>query len=134
MSMQKPSKTYPKRGEIYIADLNPGFGQEIHKKRPILIVSKNDFNQTMHTVILLPLSSIVPKVIGPDSMPFPKIKGLEKESVLLITQIRAVDKNRLIKKIGKISQNKMKQVEEALKLVLGLIEQWFLLKIFLRLS
>lgn len=120
MLMQKPSRTYPKRGEVYIADLNPGFGQEIHKKRPVLIVSENNFNQIMHTVVLLPLSSIVPEVIGPDLMLFPKIKGLEKESVLLITQIRAVDKERLVKKIGKISKVKLTEAEEKLKMVLEL--------------
>ncbi len=120
--MQKPLRNYPKRGEVYIADLDPAFGKEIHKKRPVLIISGNNFNQIMHTVVLLPLSSIIPQVIGPDLMIFPKITALDKESVLLLTQIRAVDKIRLIKKVGKISMTYLKEVEEALKLILGLTQ------------
>lgn len=118
--MPRPLKNYPKRTELYIVDLNPGFGREIHKKRPALIISENNFNETMHTVVVLPLSSIVPKVIGPDMMKLPKIKGLNKESVILLTQIRAIDKDRLIEKIGKMPNKKMSDVEDSLKLLLGM--------------
>lgn len=124
MLMRKHLKNYPKRREIHIADLNPSFGHEIHKKRPILIISDDSFNQTMPTVVVLPLSSIVPKVIGPDLMYFPKIKGLDKKSVLLLTQTRAVDKDRIIGKVGRLPKIRMAEVENALKLVLGISETY----------
>lgn len=117
--MQKFGTDYPKRGEIFIADLEPGYGREIRKKRPALIISGNDFNQTFPTVVMVPFSSIVPEFVGPDVVKFNSIKGLYKQSALITTQIRAVDKSRLIKKVGKISKSKMKEVEESLKLVLG---------------
>lgn len=121
MPMQKSGKDYPKRGEIFIADLEPGYGKEIRKKRPALIISGNDFNKTFPTVVTIPFSSIVPDFVGPDVIKFFNIKGLVKESALITTQIRSIDKVRLIKKVGKISEPKMQEVEGALKLVLAII-------------
>src|SRR3990167_1128470 len=119
--MQKRSKNYPRRGEIHIADLSPAFGREIHKKRPILIISSDILNQNSPTVIMLPLSSILPQYIGPDEVKIPKTTGLDKDSVILISQIRAIDKDRFIKKVGPITADKLFEVEDALKLVLGMI-------------
>lgn len=120
--MPRNSQDYPKRGEIYIADLNPSFGQEIHKKRPVLIISNNVINQNFPTVIMVPLSSIVPREIGVDLVKVYKDVGLDQESVVLTTQIRSIDKNRLVKKVGKLPNEKLEEVEDALKLVLGMIE------------
>lgn len=122
MPMQKSGKDYPKRGEIFIADLEPGYGKEIRKKRPAIIISGDDFNKTFPTVVTIPFSSIVPDFVGPDVIKFNNnIKGLVKESALITTQIRSIDKVRLIKKVGKISKPKMQEVEGALKLVLAII-------------
>ena len=68
--MQKSGKSYPKRGEIYIADLDPAYGLEIHKKRPALIISNNALNRALPTVIIVPFSSIMPQEFGPDLVPF----------------------------------------------------------------
>jgi len=118
--MPKNLQTYPKRGEIYIADLNPAFGREIHKKRPVLVISNDVINKNFPTVIMAPLSSIVPKFIGSDQVIVPKAVGLDKESVVLTTQIRSIDKSRLIERIGNLSQDKLLEVEDSLKLVLGM--------------
>lgn len=118
--MQRHLKNYPKRGEIYIADLNPAFGREIHKKRPVLIISSDVLNQISSTVIMLPLSSIVPRFIGPDIVKLSRVEGLNKDSIILISQIRAIDRTRLSKRIGKITDDKIEEIEDALKLVLGL--------------
>ena len=119
--MPRNSLNYPKRGEIFIADLNPAFGREIHKKRPILIISRNLLNQTLPTVVMIPLSSIVPEFVGPDVVKIkdPKI-GLVRDSALIVNQIRSIDKSRLVKKAGKLNQIKMEEVEQALKVVLDL--------------
>lgn len=118
--MQKSGIDYPKRGEIFVADLEPGFGREFRKKRPALIISNNLFNETFPTVVAIPFSSIVPEFVGPDVVKFPKQKGLEKKSALITTQVRAIDKSRLTKKMGKISKQRLLEVEEAVKLVLGI--------------
>lgn len=120
MSMLKPLKSYPKRGEVYVADLNPGSGREIHKKRPVLIISSNLLNENSFTVIMVPLSSIVPKNLSFDMIAVSDLEGLHKKSVILVDQIRSVDRERLLKKIGVVSKEKMFEVEDALKLVLGM--------------
>ncbi len=119
--MQKHLKSYPKRGEIFVADLDPGYGHEMHKKRPVLIISNSALNQVLPTVITIPFSSIVPKFIGPDVVKIIDLKiGLNKESALIINQMRSIDKSRLVKKIGTLSSRKQLEVDQALKLVLGL--------------
>lgn len=120
--MQKFGKSYPKRREIFITDLDPGYGREIRKKRPVLIVSGDSFNQIFPTVVIVPLSSIVPEFVGPDVIKFSSQKGMEKQAALITTQMRSIDKDRLIKKISKISKQKMAEVKDAIKLVLGLEE------------
>lgn len=119
MSMQKPLKEYPKRGEVYIADLDPTFGREIHKKRPVLIISNNLINQNSFHVIAVPFSSIVPQIMGPDMVKV-SLSGLSEESVIMTDQIKSIDKVRLLKKVRKISKQKMQEVEKAVKLVLAL--------------
>ena len=107
------------RSEIWITNFNPSFGTELHKNRPALVISSNEVNKIHPRIIVIPIStknysglSIV--AIAPNR------SGLNEESVILPTEIRAVDKIRLIKKIGKISKQKMIEVENAIKLVLGM--------------
>lgn len=123
MRMRKYSIKYPKRGDIFVADLNPSFGREIHKKRPVLVVSNNILNKELPTVIIIPFSSIVPQFIGPDVVKVAlKAIGLDKKSLAMINHIRSIDKKRLVKKIGTISKGKLREVEEAIKIVLDLRE------------
>src|SRR3989344_4532788 len=96
MLIQKHSKSYPKRGEIFVTDLNPGFGSEIRKRRPVVIISSDTQNKVFTATIIAPFSSIIPKFIGPDVVYVEKQKGLNKNSVILTSQIRAIDKIRLI--------------------------------------
>lgn len=119
--MPKNSKRFPKRGEIYIADLDPAFGAEVRKRRPVLIISNNIINQISQTVLMVPFSSIIPEFIGPDVVEVGK-ESLEKDSVALVSQIRSIDRKRLLKKIGQLSSDKVLEVEESLKLVLGMVE------------
>lgn len=109
-----------KRGEIWIINLEPGFGREIHKKRPALILSENSIHTNSDHVIIIPASSLVPKLIGIEMVSIGKKEGLDKASVLLPLYIRSVDQERLIKKAGRISKVKLKEIEEAVKIVLDL--------------
>lgn len=108
------------RGEIWLTNFDPAFGTELHKNRPAFIISSNGVNKHHLRVIVIPISTknytglSVVKVTSKGS-------GLDKESVILPTEIRAIDKVRLIKRLGKISKVKLKETEEAVKLVLGLI-------------
>src|SRR5438270_7824426 len=93
-----------KRGDIWIVDLNPGFGREIHKKRPVLIISKNIIHQTTINVIIIPISSQVPQTIGPEMILLDNETGLEKPSVAFPLFIRSIDQARLVKRVGSINQ------------------------------
>ena len=111
-----------KRGDLWVVNLEPGFGREIHKKRPAVIISTNYFNQSTYHVIVIPCTSIVPQVITEDIVPLGKVKGFKEESVLLPLLVRSIDQERLIKKIGRISKEKLLEIEDSLKLVLGMID------------
>ena len=111
-----------RRGELWTVDLRPTIGWEIAKKRPALIISSDQINSESPLVIIIPVSSKIPQVTGFEKILLGKKESnLEKDSVILVNQIRTVDKTRLGKKIGHISEGKLEEVEDALKLVLGLL-------------
>ena len=119
--MQKSLKDYPKRGDIFIADLDPSLGREIRKKRPVLVISNNNLNETLPTVVIIPFSSIIPSFVGPDvAICTPSKTGLDKQSALLTSQMRSIDKDRFVKKIGKLTEDKLLEVEGALTIALEL--------------
>lgn len=111
-----------RRGEVWITDLNPGYGVEIHKKRPVVVISNDLINNHSLRIIVLPFTTQV-RPLNAGKVLIPKGEyNLEKESAILVSDIRSIDKIRLIKKIDKIPQEKMLEVEESLKLVLGITE------------
>lgn len=109
------------RGDIWIVNLDPGFGREIHKKRPALIISKNLIHQVTTNVIIIPISSQVPQVIGPEMVMLDKTSGVKKSSVLLPLFIRSIDQARLVEKVGSLHSETMIEVEKAIKLILDLV-------------
>jgi len=109
-----------KRGEVWIVNLDPGFAREIHKKRPALIVSKDLIHEATTNVIVIPISSQVPLVVGPEMIVVGKEAGVEKRSILLPLFIRSIDQARLVKKIGEITGETMGELEKAIKLILDL--------------
>ena len=111
-----------RRGELWTVDLRHTIGWEIAKKRPALIISSDQINSESPLVIIIPVSSKIPQITGFEKILLGKKESnLEKDSVILVNQIRTVDKTRLGKKIGHISEGKLEEVEDALKLVLGLL-------------
>lgn len=112
-----------KRGDIWVADLR-SVGSEISKKRPLLIVSNTTLNELSPTIITIPFSSRVPKIFGPEAVfASKKEAGITKDSIIITFQLRALSKEKLIKRIGKLKKEKMKGVEESLKVVLGLLNE-----------
>ncbi len=109
-----------KRGQVWVVDLEPSFGREIHKKRPAVIISNDKINQHTPHVVIIPSSSIVPQVLSDDLVNLGKVPGFDKKSVLIPTFIRSIDQDRLLKKIGTLNKSKLLELEEALKLVLGI--------------
>lgn len=106
------------RGEVWLTNFNPPFGTELHKNRPALIISSNEVNKHHPRVIVILISTKNYSGLSVVTIAS-KESGLDKESVVLPAEIRAVDKTRLIKKLGKISKSKIREVEGVIKLVLG---------------
>lgn len=109
-----------KRGEIWTVNLEPSLHREIHKKRPALVISSNNVHKKTYHVIVIPISSQVPKTIGPEMVLVGKKEGLNRQSIVLPIFIRSVDQERLVRKIGSLTETKLLEVAESLRLTLQL--------------
>jgi mRNA interferase MazF len=111
-----------KRGEIYLATLDPVSGKEISKTRPVLIVSNDKNNLFSGTVTILPISSQNLDKIYPFEVSLPKGSGnLPKDSKVKADQIRTIDKMRIIRHIGTLKKDEVNDIEKAIKVHLDLI-------------
>jgi mRNA interferase MazF len=110
-----------KRGEIFLADLDPVKGKEIAKTRPVVVVSNDLNNRFSDTVTILPITSGKLERIFPFEVLLPKGKGnLTKDSKAKADQIRTLDKARLFKIIGRLDPGTIKALEEAIRIHLEL--------------
>lgn len=112
-----------KRGDLYYADLSPVVGSEQGGVRPVLIVQNNVGNKYSPTIIAAAVTSQLEKAKLPTHIMLEAGKyGLPKDSVVLLEQIRTLDKRRLKEKIGELPLNMMTRVNEALLISLGFFE------------
>ncbi len=112
-----------KRGEIYYADLSPVVGSEQGGVRPVLVVQNNVGNRYSPTVIAAAITSKLDKAKLPTHIALPaETCGLSQNSVVLLEQIRTIDKQRLKEKIGELPALLMARVNEALLVSLGFFE------------
>ena len=110
-----------KRGDIFYADLSPVIGSEQGGVRPILIVQNDVGNKYSPTVIAAAITSQINKAKLPTHIEIDsKEYGLTKDSVILLEQIRTIDKRRLREKIGHMDSERMKSVNEAIFVSFGL--------------
>ena len=113
--------TYPRRGEIYLVNFDPTIGAEIQKTRPALILQNDIGNRTSVITIVAAMSS----QIKGKRYPFEVIvlaneSGLSVDSRILLNQIRSIDTRRLIRRLGKLPPERMRDVEHALLISLGI--------------
>ncbi len=109
------------RGDIFLVDLDPGVGSEQKGKRPVLILQNNIGNKYSPTIIIAPITSYISKTNIPTHVKLKEtVSGLKKDSIVLLEQLRTIDKSRIISKIGSISKVTMLEVEKATKISLGL--------------
>ena len=115
--------SYPKRGEIYLASFDPSLGLEIKKTRPALVIQNDIGNRVTEMTIVAPITSTVRFPLNPVHVivPASASTGLTVVSVALMNQIRAIDRGRLVKRLGVIDAQTREQVDEAIKISFGLI-------------
>lgn len=112
---------YIKRGEIYYADLSPVIGSEQGGIRPVLIVQNDVGNKYSPTVIAAAITSQREKSKLPTHIELPALDcGLQKNSIVLLEQIRTIDKKRLKEKMGMLDDNSMNMIDSALSVSFGL--------------
>ena len=110
-----------KRGEIYYADLSPVVGSEQGGLRPVLIVQNDTGNKHSPTVIAAAITSQINKARLPTHIELEaKSYGLTKDSVVLLEQIRTIDKRRLKERMGSLDERLMTQVDNAIAVSFGL--------------
>ncbi|HIW15379.1 MAG TPA: type II toxin-antitoxin system PemK/MazF family toxin [Firmicutes bacterium] len=109
------------RGEIYYADLSPVVGSEQGGVRPVLIVQNEVGNRFSPTVIAAAITSQQEKADLPTHIRVQaNHNGLQKDSIVLLEQIRTLDKRRLRERMGRLSEHDMSQVDEAISVSFGL--------------
>ena len=110
-----------KRGEIYYADLSPVVGSEQGGVRPVLIVQNDIGNRHSPTVIAAAITSRHEKAKLPTHIDLSAVTcGLAKDSVVLLEQIRTIDKRRLRERMGELDTASMQKVNDALSISFGL--------------
>ncbi|MGI6091916.1 MAG: type II toxin-antitoxin system PemK/MazF family toxin [Veillonellaceae bacterium] len=112
-----------KRGDIYYANLSPVVGSEQGGHRPVLILQNDVGNKYSPTVIVGAITSQISKAKLPTHVELnAKEHNLEKDSVVLLEQLRTIDKRRLKEKVTHLGDEIMTKVDDAVKVSLGLIQ------------
>ncbi|MBQ3118418.1 MAG: type II toxin-antitoxin system PemK/MazF family toxin [Clostridia bacterium] len=112
-----------KRGDIFYADLSPVIGSEQGGTRPVLVVQNDVGNKFSPTVIIAAITSQINKAKLPTHIEINAHEvGLLKDSVILLEQVRTIDKKRLREKIGRLDDEQLASVDEALGISFGITE------------
>ena len=110
-----------KRGDVYWADLNPFFGSEQGGTRPVLVLQNDAGNFFSPTLIVAPMSSQVDKRTDlPTHIVLEQVRGLEGPSLIMLEQLKTIDKRRVRSYAGKLTMEQMAEVEAALTGTLGI--------------
>ena len=110
-----------KRGDIFYADLSPVIGSEQGGIRPVIIIQNDIGNKYSPTVIVAAITSQINKAKLPTHVEISSEEyGLNRDSVVLLEQIRTLDKKRLKEKIGHMTEDDMKKVDRALLISISL--------------
>lgn len=110
-----------KQGEIWFANLNPNYGTELGKVRPVVIVQNDDLNEFHLSTIICPITSRTLEKENTLRVSLTKREsGLDKPSDIVLDQIRAIDKSRLRRRVGKMPQGAFVELQAKLKNILDL--------------
>ena len=120
---EKEKVAFPRRGEIYLVHFDPTVGHEIRKTRPAAIIQNDISNQHSPVTIVAAISSQFSDPPFPREVVIEPVEsGLPKRSAVIVNQLRSVDRQRLARKLGQLSGQSMRRVDQALRISLGLVE------------
>lgn len=119
---EKSKVIHPKRGEVYLVSFDPTLGAEIRKTRPALVLQNDIANRYSPITIVAAITSQYEEPLYPTEVLVKRPEGgLTSDSVVLLNQIRSIDKRRLLKRLGTLRPATLKQVDRALEVSLGLV-------------
>ncbi len=120
--MTAPRIIQPIRGDIYLVNFDPTIGSEISKTRPALIIQNNIANESSPITIIAAITSKFDDRLYPTEVLIePPEGGLKTNSVILLNQVRSIDRQRLIRRIGAIGSEKLNEVDRAIQISFGLL-------------
>ncbi len=108
-SQQGARQSPPQQDEVWLVTLDPTQGVEIQKTRPCLVVSPNEMNQHLRTVIIAPMTTV--------ARPYPTRVGVRfqgKQGQVALDQLRAVDRQRLVRRLGRVSAKSAQGISDTL--------------------
>lgn len=112
-----------KRGDVFFAELSPVVGSEQGGTRPVLVIQNDIGNRFSPTVIIAAITAQIQKAKLPTHVEIDAKKyGFERDSVILLEQLRTIDKSRLTDKITQLDDSLMEKVDEALEISVGLVK------------
>jgi mRNA interferase MazF len=112
----------PRRGEVYLVSLDPTVGAEIRKTRPAVVVQNDPANRRSPITIVAAVTAQFEEPLYPTEVLVRAPQGgLTTDSVVLLNQIRSVDKRRLVRRLGVLKAETMKEIDRALLVSLGLV-------------
>ncbi len=114
----------PQYGHLYVADLNPRFGTEPGKIRPVVVVQTDALNRSHPSTIICPLTTKIAGFENPLRVALPtEVSGLKRPSDILVDQIKSIDNRRLRKKLGAIPDPYLSELRAKVLLILDFIEE-----------
>lgn len=114
----------PQYGHVYVADLNPRFGTEPGKVRPVVVVQTDALNRLHPSTIICPLTTKTAGFANPLRVALPKgVSGLGRPSDVLVDQIKAIDNRRLRRKLGALPDPYLGELRHKLLLILDFVEE-----------
>ena len=113
--------SHPRRGEVFLASFDPTIGAEIQKTRPALVIQNDVGNRYSPLTIVAAITSHHHSPLYPHQVLIEAPEGgLQVDSVILLNQIRSVDKQRLVRRLGVLTAETLARVDRALQISLGL--------------
>lgn len=111
----------PRRGEVHLVSFDPAVGAEIRKTRPALIIQNDVANRWSPVTIVAAITSRFEEPVYPTEVVLVPPEGnLQNPSVVLLNQIRTIDRRRLVRRLGRLRPDSMRRVDRAIRISLGL--------------